>query len=129
MAKRLPTCAMKSFAKVRSDCRPAVRQDRVRSSFGIFEFGRCDPNESEEEMMRRYPLLIAVLVVVACEDGPTTPSGPAASFFVTSQRSVTGNLGGLSGADATCQRLATAVGHGGRTWRAYLSVERNAALG
>src|SRR5918993_3903090 len=80
-------------------------------------------------MMRRYPLLIAMLIVLACDDGPTTPSGPAASFFVTSQRSVTGNLGGLSSADATCQRLATAVGHGGRTWRAYLSVERNAAIG
>src|ERR687897_545903 len=80
--------------------------------------------------MRRYTLLFAILIVaVACDDGPTTPSGPAASFFVTSQRSVTGNLGGLSSADATCQRLATAVGHGGRTWRAYLSVERNAAIG
>jgi hypothetical protein len=80
-------------------------------------------------MMRRYRLVIAILIIAACEDGPTTPSGPAASFFVTSQRSVTGNLGGLSSADATCQRLATAVGHGGRTWRAYLSVERNAAIG
>ena len=49
------------------------------------------------------------------------------SFFVTSATSVTGNLGGLAGADATCQRLASAVGQGGRTWRAYLSVERDAA--
>lgn len=80
-------------------------------------------------MMRRGRLVVAILIIAACEDGPTTPSGPAASFFVTSQRSVTGNLGGLSGADATCQRLASAVGHGGRTWRAYLSVERNAAIG
>jgi hypothetical protein len=80
--------------------------------------------------MRRYLLLFAILIVaVACEDGPTTPSGPAPSFFVTSQRSVTGNLGGLSGADATCQKLATAAGHAGRTWQAYLSVERNQALG
>ena len=80
--------------------------------------------------MRRYPLLIAILIVAACEDGPTGPSGPAtASFFVTSQRSVTGNLGGLAGADATCQRLASAAGISGRTWRAYLSVERDATLG
>jgi hypothetical protein len=49
------------------------------------------------------------------------------SFFVTSATSVTGNLGGLAGADATCQRLGSAAGHGGRTWRAYLSVERDAA--
>src|SRR5687767_620581 len=80
-------------------------------------------------MTRRYLLLIAILFfVAACDDGPTSPSGPTASFFVSSQRSVTGNLGGLSGADATCQRLATAAGHAGRTWRAYLSVERDATL-
>jgi hypothetical protein len=44
---------------------------------------------------------------------------------VSSQTSVTGNLGGLTGADATCQKLASAVGHAGRTWRAYLSVEKD----
>jgi len=49
--------------------------------------------------------------------------GKPMSFFVTSDRSATGDLGGLRGADARCQRLATAVGAGGRTWRAYLSVE------
>ena len=51
------------------------------------------------------------------------------SFFVTSTTSVTGNLGGLAGADATCQRLAAAAGQGSRTWRAYLSVERDPANG
>ena len=56
---------------------------------------------------------------------PTAPSGPRMSFFVTSTTSVTGNLGGLGGADATCLRLAAAVGEGRRTWRAYLSVERD----
>jgi hypothetical protein len=50
-------------------------------------------------------------------------------FFVTSVTSVTGNLGGLAGADATCDRLATAAGLSGRTWRAYLSVERDPANG
>ena len=44
---------------------------------------------------------------------------------MTSVTSVTGNLGGLAGADATCQRLATAAGQGSATWRAYLSVERD----
>jgi hypothetical protein len=34
---------------------------------------------------------------------------------------MTANLGGLTGADARCQRLATAVGHGNKTWHAYLS--------
>ena len=50
-------------------------------------------------------------------------------FFVTRATSMTGNLGGLAGADATCQRLAGAVGEGGRIWRAYLSVERDPANG
>jgi hypothetical protein len=49
------------------------------------------------------------------------------SFFVTSQTSATGNLGGLAGADALCQRLAESVGAGNRFWRAYLSAERDAS--
>ena len=51
------------------------------------------------------------------------PKGPM-SFFVTSIGLGTGaNLGGLSGADAHCQKLAAAVGAGGKTWRAYLSTQ------
>jgi hypothetical protein len=49
------------------------------------------------------------------------------TFFVSSATSVTGNLGGLSGADALCQRLAASAGQGLRAWRAYLSVERDPA--
>jgi hypothetical protein len=49
------------------------------------------------------------------------------SFFVTSVgRGFGGNLGGLRGADAHCQQLATAVGSGARTWRAYLSAPATA---
>ena len=45
------------------------------------------------------------------------------SFFVTSVGSGKGaNLGGIRGADAHCQALASAAGAGDRTWRAYLSV-------
>jgi hypothetical protein len=44
------------------------------------------------------------------------------SFFVTSAGPGDGgNLGGLAGADAQCQKLAAAAGAGDRTWRAYLS--------
>jgi hypothetical protein len=44
------------------------------------------------------------------------------TFFVTSVGSGKGgDLGGLQGADAHCQALASAVGAGGKTWRAYLS--------
>ena len=82
--------------------------------------------------MIRVMFLLFVFVVASCSDDgmPTSPSaGSSLSFFVTSATSTTGNLGGLAGADATCQRLAAAVGQGGRTWRAYLSVERDPANG
>ena len=81
--------------------------------------------------MTRWVLLLMVLTVAGCsnDDAPTAPSGPAVGVFVTSATSLTGNLGGLAGADATCQRLATAAGYGGRTWRAYLSVEQDASNG
>jgi hypothetical protein len=62
----------------------------------------------------------AAAVLTACATGPT--SGPM-SFFITSAGSGKGaDLGGLAGADAHCQRLASAAGAGGKTWRAYLSV-------
>jgi hypothetical protein len=56
---------------------------------------------------------------------PDSQTGTALSFFVSSAKSTTGNLGGLRGADAICQSLGAAVGRGGVTWRAYLSVERD----
>jgi hypothetical protein len=44
------------------------------------------------------------------------------SFFITSVGSGDGgNLGGLAGADAHCQVLASSAGRGNATWRAYLS--------
>jgi hypothetical protein len=47
---------------------------------------------------------------------------PDMSFFVTSEgRGDGANLGGLTGADAHCQKLAEAAGAGGKTWHAYLS--------
>jgi hypothetical protein len=86
-------------------------------------------SEEREGAMRYLALLIPLAASAAgCsgdDDSPTGPSGSRVSFFVTSQTSVTGNLGGLAGADATCRQLATAAGHGAnRIWRAYLSVER-----
>ncbi|MCG8426404.1 MAG: hypothetical protein MI754_03500 [Chromatiales bacterium] len=45
-------------------------------------------------------------------------------FFVTSVGiGKGGDLGGLEGADAHCQKLAAAAGAGKRVWRAYLSTE------
>lgn len=46
------------------------------------------------------------------------------SFFITSEGPGKGaDLGGLAGADAHCQKLATAAGAGQKTWRAYLSTQ------
>ena len=51
---------------------------------------------------------------------------PPLGFFITSVGSGDGaNLGGLAGADAHCTKLASAVGAGSRTWRAYLSGTEN----
>jgi len=51
--------------------------------------------------------------------GPQQPM----SFFVTSEAiGDGGNLGGLAGADAQCQKLATAAGST-KTWHAYLSTQ------
>jgi hypothetical protein len=43
------------------------------------------------------------------------------TFFVTSDTSKTGKLGGLTGADKRCQDLAVAAGFGDHTFHAYLS--------
>ena len=66
---------------------------------------------------------ITVLLLVVASNGLVyTQNTPNMSFFITSAGSGNGaNLGGLAGADAICQKLAAAVGAGGRTWRAYLS--------
>lgn len=73
----------------------------------------------------------AALAAAACGGSSSTSpssasSAPVISFFVSSAKSTTGNLGGLRGADALCQNLAAAAGAGTKTWRAYLSVERDA---
>ncbi len=55
---------------------------------------------------------------LTAQSQPAQPLG----FFITSVGSGDGaNLGGLTGADAHCQKLAAAAGAGSRTWRAYLS--------
>src|ERR1700752_3927350 len=56
--------------------------------------------------------------------GSPTPTPARMTFFVTSVGlGKGGNLGGLAGADAHCQALATAVGAGGHTWHAYLRTQ------
>ena len=74
--------------------------------------------------MSKLLLAFAVfaLVLFVSYHPSLSQSAPNISFFITSAGSGNGaNLGGLAGADAICQRLAAAVGAGGKTWRAYLS--------
>ena len=75
--------------------------------------------------------LFATAALVACGFVGTASAQvqapPNMTFFVTSEGpGKGGDLGGLAGADAHCQKLATAVGAGNKTWRAYLS--SNAAI-
>lgn len=75
--------------------------------------------------MQRLPLVlastIAVATLAACGSMMGASSSPM-SFFVTSTNPGRGaDFGGLAGADAHCQALASAAGAGGKTWRAYLS--------
>jgi hypothetical protein len=73
--------------------------------------------------------LFASYLVGAQQPPPPAGRGQAAppqpmSFFVTSVGKGDGaNLGGLAGADAHCQALATAAGRGDKTWHAYLSTQ------
>jgi hypothetical protein len=81
--------------------------------------------------MRKFRYLATSAATLALLAACATPfGGNRMSFFVTSAGSGKGaDLGGIAGADAICQRLATAAGAGGKTWRAYLSVPPNITAG
>jgi len=66
-----------------------------------------------------YPGLVVALIA---SGGCNRHAPEKMSFFVTSVATGDGgNIGGLAGADAHCQKLAEAAGSTGRQWRAYLS--------
>ncbi len=79
--------------------------------------------------MKKHRILVAALVLPIT--GPSVAlaqhglaGGTPMTFFVTSEPiGDGGNLGGLAGADAHCQALATTVGAGDRVWHAYLSTQ------
>jgi hypothetical protein len=68
-------------------------------------------------------------LVLAQQPGRGGPPQPM-SFFITSAPKGEGaNYGGLAGADAYCQQLATAAGRGAPvTWHAYLSTQGPGAV-
>ena len=73
-------------------------------------------------------LCVAITLAIAATF-PALSQENEMSFFVTSRGPGDGtNLGGLDGADAHCELLASAVGAGGTTWRAYLSTQGAGAV-
>jgi hypothetical protein len=73
-------------------------------------------------MFNFRPRLAAFAVLAVAAPALADEPAPNMSFFVTSTNpGKGGDLGGLAGADAYCKALATAVGVGSKTWRAYLS--------
>jgi hypothetical protein len=74
--------------------------------------------------MRKSPVfatVFAAMFVTACA---SVAQDKSMSFFITSVNpGQGGNLGGVAGADAHCQKLAAAAGAGKKTWHAYVSTE------
>ncbi len=80
--------------------------------------------------MTRWGLCAATAGLLGACAGTTSNTSNAGSsegpmtFFVTSLGAGNGaDLGGLAGADAHCQKLATTANASGKNWRAYLSTQ------
>ncbi len=75
--------------------------------------------KTQSVLAAALPLLLGSAFALAAQ-APRQPM----SFFITSVgKGQGGDLGGLAGADAYCQQLATAAGGGAKTWHAYLSAQ------
>src|SRR5260370_5401867 len=72
----------------------------------------------------RYSLLASAVLLLGVSSGAQAqqvPQAPTMTFFVTSAGpGKGGDLGGLAGADAHCQTLATTAGAGNKAWRGLL---------
>src|SRR5258707_13095197 len=79
----------------------------------------------------RYSLLASAVLLLGVSSGAQAqqvPQAPNMSFFVTSAGpGKGGDLGGLAGADAHCQTLATTAGAGNKAWRAHLTCQTPAS--
>lgn len=84
-------------------------------------------------MRRSSWSMTCVVAALACggaigvawaQQPPPPPQFPNMTFFITSVGGPSGaDYGGIEGADRHCQTLAAKAGAGGKTWRAYLSVQ------
>jgi hypothetical protein len=72
--------------------------------------------------MARLNMTILASAALLALAGVAQAQQSGMTFFVTSAGpGKGGDLGGLAGADAHCQKLAEAAGTTGKTWKAYLS--------
>ena len=79
--------------------------------------------------MKTLTLLATAAVLSLGATGAAHAQASAMTFFVTSVGVGNGgDLGGLAGADAHCQKLATAAGSTGKTWGAFLSTQGQGAV-
>ncbi len=75
-------------------------------------------------------LAVGTIALIAQQrEGGRGGPPPPMSFFITSVGKGDGaNYGGLAGADAYCQMMATSAGRGMATWHAYLSTQGPGAV-
>ncbi len=77
----------------------------------------------------RLRLSLTAILLTCAAAAPAAAQQAATTFFVTSEGPGKGaDLGGLAGADAHCQKLATSAGAGAKAWRAYLSTQGAGAV-
>src|ERR1700694_1126585 len=78
-------------------------------------------------MKLRYGFSMTIVCLMgsylALAQNPKNPPMPMSFFITSAGPGDGGNLGGLAGAGAHCQKLAAAVGAGNKAWRAYLSTQ------
>ena len=89
---------------------------------------QVDPDDPMNGLKRtRFSLLTSLVIVLVGASAQAQQANM--TFFVTSVGPGKGaDLGGLAGADQYCQRLASAVGAGRKTWHAYLSTQGSGAV-
>ena len=73
-------------------------------------------------------LLVLGVHATLAQQQPARPTPPMSFFITSAGNGQGGNLGGLAGADAHCQKLAAAAGAGDKTWHAYLSTQGAGAV-
>lgn len=90
----------------------------------IIEGMMAQGSETEERILKTSLIAVTALFLATGSGLFAQNADPKLSFFITSRGSGNGaDLGGLAGADKHCQELASAVGAGSKTWRAYLSTQ------